>query len=465
MVTVLQLVVKLALPLSILVAAVIIGAIWMSKRRADSELPWSQVDWRRVMGFALAALSVFIGYRALRVLNPIATEAILWEQSAEATETPSDDAPAVYQFGPTVSSLARRTYTRTLSIPPYLLERIGTEGIGMLAPYLSDPTAEGVTSLVDTFRRSGQELILTREVTRLDEDPIPFSNSNVTARFVRKQERAYDVEFEGRYEFGNTGNEPMEARFVFALPYEGTIRDLAINVGDEAVDLQNDAGNYEWRGRLLAGDKRTAVVKYTVSGSRVWHYDIGSRRRRVEEFTLTANTGGPAKFMRGSLQPTEKRGDEHTWRLSNVVTAQQVAVSFPPNIARRDAYLQALAVVPAGFIVFAVSVIVVAISSGVVLGPARFLLALFGFALGLGSIPVLSPYLGSVAAVLVGPLIGAGLAVFSLGSRALLPGLVAGLLPAAFLSAEHSGLILLVLGVVAFLGLLVQRGRAAGARV
>jgi len=114
----------------------------------------------------------------------------------------------------------------------------------------------------------------------------------------------------------------------------------------------NASGEYEWRSVMHPGEQWEAVVRYHVIGARTWQYGLGSRRGRVQSFRLSATTGGAVTFLRGSLQPTEIRRDTLRWDLTNVVTTQRIALAFPPDIERREAYLQALSALPTSLILF-----------------------------------------------------------------------------------------------------------------
>lgn len=457
-----ELVTEWGVPLAIASAALVIGgAVLLALRRDALERIDVRAISTRVVGGAAAAVVVIVCWAGLKAANPVARQAIEWRDSAEATLNPVGDAPGIYQYGPSVAAVKEQTYTRTLTLPPDFLERVGEQGVGVLSPYLSDPTAENVLRLVDNFRRSGRDVVFTREVTRLDEEPLAFESSRVSSKFQRLSGRAYDLDFEGHYVFKNEGAEAITARFQFPLPQEGTIRDLSVQVGGAAVPEQNDGSVYEWRGALAAGEQREAVVRYRVTGGRTWNYDLGSRRRRVKKFVLDALPNGPVRFTRGSLQPASTRSETLRWELGNVVTAQQIALAFPPDIAGRDGFLQSLRALPAAFALFLAGCVVIGLWRRQFPQPEALLTALVVFALGLGAAAVLANYTGPVAAVIIAPVLGGVLAARLLGPWWYPVAIGAALFPAAFLSAEHSGLVVLVLLLLTAVGLRRTASRQA----
>ncbi len=246
--------------------------------------------------------------------------------------------------------------------------------------------------------------------------------------------------------------------FLFTLPEAGTLRDLSVTVGNQAVAEPNNSEEnpseiYEWKGEMAPGEKKEAVVRYRVLGARFWRYDLGSQRRRVQQFVLDADTAGPVGFLRGSLQPTDQTGKTLRWELGNVVTAQQVAISFPTDALGAQLYLMALSALPVSLVLFALGVVGLGAWCGTSPDPARLLGGLALFGLGLGAATVLAIYAGSLAGLLVGPLAGAFLAAKVLGRRSLLVSLPAALLPATFLSPQNSGLLVLGLASLTFLAL------------
>jgi hypothetical protein len=299
---------------------------------------------------------------------------------------------------------------------------------------------------VDTFRRSGSDVVFTRQVTRLDEEPVPFTTSTIRLTFERLAGRAYEVQFEGHFVFQNSTEKELTARFVFPLPEAGTVRDLNVTVGETPLLEPDDSSVYQWKNTLKPGERREAIVRYKVAGSRTWQYDLGSRRRRVQAFTLEADTKGPVRFVRGSLHPVQNTRGPLRWELKNVVTAQRIALAFPPDVASRDGYLQALTALPASLIVFLLGMLILD------LAPSKALLgAVVLFGLGLSAVPVLANYVGFIAGILLGPLLGAGLVLLVRSRLSLYASLPAALLPAAFLSPQHSGLLVLVLALVTLL--------------
>lgn len=84
------------------------------------------------------------------------------------------------------------------------------------------------------------------------------------------------------------------------------------------------------------------------------------------------------------------------------------------------------------------------------------------FAIALGASVVLANYVGQLAGLLIGPILGTVGAVAILGKQYWVAALPAAVLPAAFLSAEHTGLlVLLVLLATAIAAVAMYRRQRA----
>lgn len=448
----LQLLVRLALPLAILAG---LGAIALAAAYFRDPEAWrSNADVRRanatrlISGIAVGLLA-YVGYSLLQKLLPVAQAQIEWAESAEATSKPKIDAQPVGQSGPAVAALKEKTYTRRLTLPPELVGRIGSEGIGVLAPYLQDPSTENVLKLVDEFKQSGQDVVFTREVTRLEEDPLPLSKSQVVAEVKGIDDRAFDLNFSATYEFKNPKSEPIDARFQFPVPQVGTMRELKVEIDGERLPDPDPRGLVEWSGKMEPGQTKTAKVAYQVVAGEGWEYHMGSFRRRVEQFNLKVLHDGIVRFPRYAMKPTRQSGSELDWELSNVITDERIAVSFPPNRLPEQTYLQALGAMPVALAIFLIGALLMSLVVGTALGPQRLLLGLAALCTGFAASHVVANYLGYAAGILITPILGGIGAGWLTKPAGWVPAVVAAAIPAAFLSGEHTGLLLIVYAVLA----------------
>jgi hypothetical protein len=400
--------------------------------------------WLTLFGFGSVV------WLTLPKIGPIVRQERTYQLQSAYSSHEDPSVNGVFQYGPLASYVQERTFTRTLTLPPGFLERIGSEGVQVLSPYMQDPSAENVLRLADTFRRSGRDVVFTREVTRLDETPIPIQRADVDVNLAFRDPGAtvrrsfYDATLEATYVFKNPLDTPAQSRFTFPLPDTGTIRGFEFSVNGEAVTEPDEQGRYIWNGTLQPGATATAKVRYQTQGGGSWRYEVGSGRRRIEAFNLRVRASEAPRFLRGALYPTKRDGDTMTWALQNVITNRQVDLFFAGRGAASDAEAKALAFLPIGLGLFGASLAVVAGRRRLAMEPRDILLGVAGFALGLFALPVFLLYVPLMAATVLSAILGGALAYRALGQPALLPALFSGLLPLAFASETHSGLLALL---------------------
>lgn len=435
--------------LSIAGAAVFVGLV-LALRRDEA---WARVElWQRGARWSLGWVGVLVvvtlGWFGLGAVYRVAQIDERWREGAVAVTDPLPSGAPIVQLGPALAALGERTYTRTLRLPPTFLNQLGEDGVGVLAPYIQDPTAENVLRLRDSFRRSGREVVFTREATVSVEDPLSFSNAAVKVAFVPLGGRVYDAAFEANYAWSNAGTEARDVRFIFPLPDVGTLRDLRVSVDGQPIAQAENAQSYEWRELMKPGQTHNATVVYRAVGARAWNYNLGSQRRRVQQFRLTTTGLGSPRFARGGLLPTKRGGGGINWNLDNVVTAQQIALVWPEDFSIR-LYLQAVSALPLALLGFVPLVLALGLYGRRVPHPLRLLVALCVFIVALGAATVTTIYAGALIGLIVAPLLGALAATAILGWRFGAVVFPLALFPATFLSEQHSGLMVVGLFVAA----------------
>ncbi len=458
----LSLVVKLALPLAIVFGLALVAAAVAYLFRKDESKESLDVLRRsvgRLAGFGLVGLMFVVCWAALSQARAIAVDAFNWKDAAEEVANPTEDAPSVRQFGPVAAILKDNTFTRTIALPVDIGKRIQDEGVELLAPYLQESSATELLGQAERLELKGSRYFLTREVKRKEEAPIAFQISKVSATFKDLGDRAYSMHFEGAYGFKNPDNVVQTVRFTFSPPEAGTIGDLKLEVDGQVVGMASD-GNYEWSGTLQPNESKTAKVAYDVVGSKTWSYDVGSRRRQVEDFQLSVQSPSALKFVRGSIQPTVA-GQNPRWKLSNVVTNQQVAISFPSDQIGRETFLQTIAMLPAAMALFALGLTIVSWRCGFRIDPVRHAVSIGLFTFGLAGASVMANYLGNIGGVLASFAFGIGASAALLGKKGLLASIPAALFAASFLSAEHTGLLVVVLALATMAAYWLLGGKAS----
>ena len=441
----LNLLIRLALPLAILFGLAILAlaiGYYLRRDSAAETMPLLKKAMSRLAGIALVGLTFVVCWAALSQTRMVTVGALQWKDDAEEVANPTEDAPAISQYGPVAAIIREKTFVRTITLPLDIGKRIEEVGVQVLSQYLPDSSSQNVLDQQDKLEQKGNGYFLTRQVKRMEEVPVGFQKTEVGAKFAPLGRRAYQLDFQGSYTFRNPNPEPANLRFTFPLPREGTISGVKAAVSGDNVP-QSEDGDYIWEGTVGAGESRTATVAYGVVGSKVWRYDVGSRRRPVADFHLQVQSPEKVKFVRGSLQPTES-GTNPVWKLSNVMTNQGIAVSFPSDQVGRETFVQTMAMLPAALAIFALGLLLVGWRLKLNVEPVRHAVSILLFAFGLGSAAVLANYLGSIPGVIVALVAGVAAVAAVLGPRSVFAGLPAAMFAGAFLSPEHTGIIVLL---------------------
>jgi hypothetical protein len=440
---------SITLPMAIIVGAAIVayavkGSV-MDRKGQDLSKSFGSI-----FAYCFTGIFIICAWTGLKSVESLAQDKIYRKRSQATSEEPVIKAPPIEQAGPVAATMVEKTYRRTLTLPPAFFERIGAEGVGVLSPYLVDPSTENVRSMVDSFRRSGGDVVFSRELTRADESPVRFDSADVDVSFKRLTGRAYHVDFAAEYVFTNELDTPVEGRFLFYPPQNGgTIQGLKVEVDGERVDEPDERGNFVWLGEIGPGEEKHASVSYESDGTSSWNYQLGSTRRRVRDFRLTASIDGPIEFRSGTINPSSRDDKTVEWRLNDVLTSQRLGLVFPEDIAARDRFLDSLGSLPVTMVVMLMALVVAGMRTGRTVSPKRLALAVVTVVVGLGSSAALYELLGYSPSVFFGSLLAAAASAAVVEWRSIALLLPVALLPAASLSKDYADAWLLLLAGIA----------------
>jgi hypothetical protein len=372
---------------------------------------------------------------------------------AQNTSGADSDATSMVQTAPRASFVSQKTYRRILTIPPSLLGRVSAEGVGALAPYLTDPSAENVTRLVDSFRRSGRNVVFQRDATLQIETPIKLDASTVDANIelvdptFGGRRTFYRASFDGKYVVRNPTGRDARVRFTFPLPTgSGTLSEVRFLADGKPITVTDLSNGYVWDGTLPQNATTTFEIAYRNQGARGWAYRLSGRREPIAKLDLAVHANRSPKFARYSLFPTTVShgiagGYTAEWHLENVVTAQDVGLVFA-RLDVRETLAKMLTYAPVALFVGIVFVAVYALRRRYYVTVWQATSAIVGYALGLALAGILTWYLPLVIGVIAGCLVAVALALRALGRPFVLPVALATLTMLAFLFVTNTSLLL-----------------------
>jgi hypothetical protein len=408
----------------------------------------------RPLGAWLAfAIALAGGVFVLHVTQLATDQRFVAMEYAQNASGADSDATSMVQAAPRASFLSQKTYRRILTIPPYLLGRVTAEGVGALAPYLTDPSAENVTRLVDSFRRSGRNVVFQRDATLQIETPIKLDASTVDASIdlvdptFGGRRTFYRASFGGKYVVHNPTGREARVRFTFPLPTgSGTLSEVRFLADGKPVTVPDLTNGYVWDGTLAQDATATFEVAYRNQGARGWSYRLSGRREPIAKLDLAVHANRAPKFARYSLFPTTVShgiagGYTAEWHLQNVVTAQDVGVVFS-QLDVRETLAKMLTYAPVALFVAILFVAAYAWRRRFSVEPFQAAVAVAGYALGLALAGILTWYLPLVVGVVLGCAVAVVLALRALGRPFVLPVVLATLTMLAFLFVNNISLLL-----------------------
>lgn len=412
----------------------------------------------------LAVATVWVGFFVVGQ-QTLARLSVVHNAAFSTAETPA--VGRTEQSSPSAVYLSEKTYSRTLTLPPDLLRRITEEGVEMLAPYLADPSSENLVRLVDTFRRSGQQVVFSREATLQTENPLPLADSDLKVKleFVENGGNSfYNADFSATYSFSNPLEGKVPGRFTFYLPEgSGTLRDFAMTVNGQPYKAQDLSGGYVWEGTLEPKGKIDVTVSYKNKGAGGWNYLLTAKREPIERFALTLESNLSPKFGKGSLYPTTRaglglNGSSQKWTLENIITSQDIRLAFG-SVPMSETLGKVFQFLPAAMMLGLLAVGGWAWRKNLLVTPTRAVFALLGFGLGWATSSVLLGYLPAWAALGLGATLSVVLSARALGRVFLAPLVFCAATPLAFLFVNHAGLLLVLLGIGALILLMPTSSR------
>ncbi len=420
--------------------------VWSRMQRTSVWLPI-------VLAFSLASLGLTVAREAfvLRFSN---------QQNAQFSKLEDPSGGQTVQASPGANFEVIQRFTRTFSVQPDFAKQLGNDPESTLRNYLNSQTSfNGVLKNVeDGLKRVKGAILFTRTYTVAEYKPIALEAADVNIGFEFADTGAgrsyYRTVFNGKYTLQNPLKQDVNITFNFPLPANsGTLADFEFLVAGKKIENADlSSGYFTWQGNLAANAKLEVVVKYKNQGSSTWSYDFGERREPIKNFVLKVASPRSVKFLRGSLYPTNQVGALE-WNLKNIITSQNVVLSFP-ELSVRETLLKLFRFADAALLLLLTWSILFGWTRGLLLEPKRFALAVLALAVGIGAAAVLLGYVNPGLAMWLGAIIAAIVGVLALGTPYALPVVLSSLSPLAFLSGGNAGLWLLLLALIVVSSLL-----------
>lgn len=281
----------------------------------------------------------------------------------------------------------------------------------------------------------------------------------------------YSLSFNGRYIIKNLNSINDSLTFRFLLPEgAGNITDLKVLFdGKEYTSDPDFSDGVEWTGRLGNGEAKTMELSYNAQGTGIFDYAMGNQKSEIKNLEVEMITDfEESDIPNGAMIPTSMAGDnemtKYSWKASNLVTGQNISLKFtiPGNYGELVSKLFYYA--PIAIFLFSGFILIFCTAGGIALHPMHYLFMITGYFIFylLGSYMV--SYIPIIAAIVVSLAISTGILVYysyivRMGSELVRITLYSSLLfqwvfSVAFFIPEHTGFIITLASVIAFVFLM-----------
>ncbi|MCA9792028.1 MAG: hypothetical protein KC910_09550 [Candidatus Eremiobacteraeota bacterium] len=364
--------------------------------------------WRRLEPQAAARVASWTGLTVLvvvlvRLLAGVASVTLQrFDQSRNALYSTgqTDSGQDTIQYAPSAAVEELTSREQSLYFSPRAFEM---SGLASLPGWNGDGVVESpsIVDIQDRLEQSGQTTWVRRKLVfrRYLSVPLELSDLQLDLRFV-PDSVAYQSHFRASYLFRNPLDRKARLRFNFPLPLNsGTLNDFQMAVNGERSPAI-------WEGEVEAGAQVKVDISYRNRGRRSWTYSPTQQRASIGHLTLKLTSDNhEIKFGRDSLFPTDGNAGDWQWKLSDVITSQDISLYFPTT-SKRERMARALEFGPLGMLLM---LGLTAMAGGRDPRQLALLALTFGGSLVLAS--YLWTYLGFASAVIIGALVGAGISL------------------------------------------------------
>jgi hypothetical protein len=278
----------------------------------------------------------------------------------------------------------------------------------------------------------------------------------------------YNLSFTGSYVLKNSGTMRNTFFFHFPLPSNaGNVTGISVKLdGKDYTDDTNLADGVAWSGPLSPGESKSITVQYQAQGTETFLYALAQRSIEIKNLDAKLSTDFddiliPDNSMAPSSESADSSGMVMAWKAQNLVTGQNIALQFnvPGNYGRVVSKMFLYAPLP--IFLFIGFLLIVCAAKQIRLHPLHFLFVLTSFFIYylLGS--YLVSYMHIVAAILVSLAVSGAIALYYthlIGKgRDIVTGTAIGLgifqwfFSAAFFFPEHTGFLITVASIIAFI--------------
>lgn len=353
-------------PLAAVLCVLVSGAAYLAGSRPEQ---WSAVkqEVRKSAGrwasWTCIAAAIVLGYFVSLSYMPVGENYHDQIEGRAFVSESAGEGASLYQNPPYFAILEERDLeSKVVVAKPFsgesmdrMLYEVRNAVQSKLNVYGQAPTVT-VEDKGTTMEVVGRSKMLAEQRLVLDASDIKVRLTPLSAKGAKSN--AFHVVYDASYTWSNSSEKEAMGRFSLTLPSAlGTFRKLSAEVNGQPFDDPDNSGTLRWEGSMRPGEKATARIQYETDASGVYSLVPGSGMRKTKVSTITISAPEGAKFLKGSLPPTEAHGAEKLWKLSDVVSNQPITIAIPFEREKWETTAKALMLAPIAFLTFAIGLL------------------------------------------------------------------------------------------------------------
>ena len=281
----------------------------------------------------------------------------------------------------------------------------------------------------------------------------------------------FNLTYTGKYVLKNLNQSSERLYFSFPLPYNaGNITDIKVKLqGKDYTGDPDYSDGIQWNGVLAKNETVTIEVSYNAQGTERFVLAMGEGKSEIKDLDVELTTDFLDNTIPdGAMVPTSSAGDnkemKYIWKASNLVTGQSISLKFKIAGNYGEIISKLFYYSPIALFLFVGLLLVFSVSKGINLHPMHYLFMITGFFIFylLGS--YLVSYMNIIIAILVSLAVSTGIILYytylinkgkdiiRVSSFGVL--LFQWVFSTAFFIPEHTGFLITIASIVAFLFLI-----------
>lgn len=312
---------------------------------------------------------------------------------------------------------------------------------------------------------------------------IAFKNQDIKLKIssnIRKKGLLYfpgfHAEFEASYKLVNTFDTPKACSFFFPLPEgAGNITDIAVRMDNEEFTGDRDfADGISWTALMAPGEERLFTIQYTAQGTDSFSYLLGSSSVAIENLQFEMESDfKDIRIPNMAMVPDRENSDDEitrlVWEGKNLVSRQNIATRFKIERNHGELVAKMFFYSPLSIFLFIGFLLILVAAYSLDLHPMHYLFIITSFFIFYLFFSYVVSYVPVILGVTLSALLSTAIALYYTfllkKGKTFVMSLATGfiifqwLFSAAFFFREHTGFIITIASIVAFVILMRSTAR------